>query len=667
MLDEKKKLLIYILFYLIANNACAFSNVMDIESLSSSNGVLPRNLHRHILGVIKGENDTLLVNTWEEDKAFSCCVRVIKCDLRGQILNASKFVIQKGLFMRSTNDPCMPVIWIKSLGYTGATELWVAKYDGHTLKAKLLLSQRREEKLQMKKCWLIDVAGRKKLFVQKYDSKIILIKGELYSLPIYWLFCYSLEDDTLKLDGKALIGEGKTESYEVTIECGVVDDSVVIWVCDQIGKSRKSILRVAQWRNDGKLEWNECYQGGYVSTLLALDPLHGSAVAIFEKKGNQPSCSTIICQLPENLPRHKNLGYGFGGKHQLLSVPKTKNEISWLLLNYEAWNMRIFALDNELTKVAEFNKSYTNGPDVHLVCGRDQSYYVVASMEDHIKIEKLEQLTEVKSLVKDKNEKEGKFSEESVLDAYKAHIEFYGQNLVNATNSQLAKDIKEGDEESSIVSYYRLLSRDKKKAEHCLAQRISNIVKEGVGKEHWITNMQLEFYGRPAIKPLLEIARSGTLEEREIAVEVLYLVPEKTVVKELIKLLGRKEVRKDTNTFMMICDLAINDGKTEAVDFLIKAATGGYLAEGRTEDERVEREMLRSESRRKLIEITSKYEDTPEEWSEQKWKSWWDKNRGSMKLDHEIHPELVRARERFGSLHALFEKIAKKLEEENNR
>lgn len=656
MLEEMRKTLVYIVLCLAVHSAYAYGNSREAKGLLGSSGTLPRNPNRHILGVIANDKGGLTLVTSEEHKIVNTCVRVLDCNPEGQVLNASEFLIRRLISIRSTTDPCMPVIWISSSSYTAPNELWVAEHNGAEFDAKLLLREGTEDTLWLQKCWLLEVGREKKIFVKKHGSKKVRIKGQLNLLPVYWLYCYVLENGVLKLEGKVAIGEGKTESYEVTVECGVVDDKVQIWACDHLDRSQRSILRAAEWRTDGELEWIECYKAGYTGSLVTIDPLYGSAAAIFEQRRGRPYSSAIICELRGATPKVSNLGYGFGGKHQLLAY--SRNEVDWLLLNYEAWNMRILALDNRLQKVKELERRYSNPADLHLVRGRNQSWYALILFANHIRVEELkEYTTRDPTSVKDKKEEDEKLSEKSVLDAYRAYVECVGKDLVNATNSQLAKDITEGNDESSIISYYRLLSRDEKRAKRSLTQRITHIVRKGIGKEHWITEMQLAFYGKPAIKPLLDITRTGVPEEREIAVEVLYLVPDIAVVNELIKLLDRFDVRQESATCVMICEMAITAGKPEVVDFLIKAATGKFMRQGD-----LNAKELRGESRRMLVDLTKEYDDTPEDWSEQKWSAWWKAHRGIVKPELVTHPELTRSRNKFKHQHVLFQEVAKKLE-----
>jgi hypothetical protein len=538
----------------------------------------------------------------------------------------------------------------------------MAGREGATFRQKMLLKQEPEDSSMLRQCWLLEVDSDKRLFVQRYDFKKTRGKGKLKLISTYWLYRYALDNHGLTLEGKALIGEREIKSDEPSVECGVVDGKVYIWVCEHLGRlRRKSTLRVAEWQNERELAWIECYTGSDARSPMSVDISSGSVAAIFERKQDDPYSSAIICQLPGYIPRSADLGHGFGGKHQLLHAKH--GSVNWLLLNYEAWTMRILALDDKLQRVKQFEKSYPHSVDLHLVRGNEGSCYVVILMEDHVRIEKLQDFAGAQ-FVPAKGQQRGseELSQQSISAAYKAYVEGRGKDLVKATNNQLAKDIVTGEGVSSLISYYRLLSRKKKSAERCLAERITNAIKEGVGQEHWLTDMELAFYGEPAIKPLLTLAATGAPEQRGIAVEALYMVPDLAVVNKLLTLLDKCEVRKDSPTCLMICDMGVRAGKLEAVDFLIKAATGIFMRK-----ENLDAEQLLDESRRMLMELTVEYKDTPEDWSQESWNAWWKGHRGTIKLEREPDSKQAQRRKQFKRQHQLFQEVAKVLEKSKGK
>jgi hypothetical protein len=521
----------------------------------------------------------------------------------------------------------------------------------------MLLRQGPADKLSMQKCWLFNVGDRKTLFVQKYAFKKTRLAGELYLTPAYSLARYVLENGTLKVQRDVPIGEGKTSSDEFTVECAAADANVAIWVCEHQDKWRKSTLRFARWHDDGELDWTNCYKGGDVSELFSIDRVHGSAVGIFEQKENQPYSSAIICRLRGKSPERVNVGYGFGGKHQLLAV--NQGEVRWLLSNYEAWNLRVHAFDDKFNQVKVVKKSYPNTTDVQIVRGIDGTCYVVGLMGDRLQIEKIEELPTAEAVLPQDLAEE--LSEEMMAEAYKEYIQGEGKKLVKATNEELEQDITTGEEESAVISYYRLLSRNDKLAKGRLAERIRGVVKEAVGEEHWMTNMELAFYGQPAVEPLLRIATTKGGEERQIALEALYSVPDANVAEELTNLLVTPDFKKDVSASLMICDIGLRAGREEAMDFLIKAGTGKFQSEGEPEAEE-----LMDESRAMLIEMTRDYEDTPETWSEHEWIKWWKTHGPSikMRLQAKVGAEEMEKRKSLKRQHRLFSELANMLEKD---
>jgi len=468
----------------------------------------------------------------------------------------------------------------------------------------------------------------------------------------------------LKLESKVLVAEGKTTDDSFSIECASIDSDVYVWVCEEGSLLSSGILRVAKWQKDGQLKWTECYRGkkGYLLRGLTVDALHGTAAAIFPLTKGQWVPSAVICQIQDGSPRSVNLEVPFPGKTQLLHVDW--DGTNWLLSGQEKWN--IIKLNDELQRVGVIQREPSRTIDYHLFRGTEGKVYIATiTPEGQLKVAELEKSAGTKPAPEQVEKRDlEELSQETIASAYKEYIEGEGKNLLKATDDQLARDIVSGSRESisPLISYYRLLLRDEKWAKKCLSKQIAAIVKGGVGHEHWITEMQLVSYGESAIEPLLRIADTGTPEERQIAVAVLYLVSDLAVTNELIKLLDRPDVRKDSVTCMMICEMAITAGKTEVVDFLIEAATAKSIGKGD-----FEARQLRNKSRQMFIELTAEYEDTPEDWSERSWNQWWGKRRDTVELVGKSAAELEQERKEFKQRDMLFQKLAKMLEDNQNK
>lgn len=353
-------------------------------------GAAPRVLHGNIIGGVVDSRGNLTLVTAGEHDTVNLSVGVQKCDLQGRILGVDEFVVQRAMSIRSTTDPCMPVIWISSSSYISPGELWAAEHDGTGFDRKLLFREETNESLWLQKCWFLEVAGGKVILIQKQGTKKVYPKGKLNLLPVYWLYCYELNSAVLRLKGKALIREGATESYEVTVECGVVDDKIQVWACDHLDEGQVSILRVARWRDDGKLEWAECGKLGDTGSVMTIDPDFGSVAIVFERRRRQPYSTAVACYWDDRTSKCSSLGYGFGGKHQLVRL--SEDNANWLLLDYEGWHMRILALDGSVHKVKELERTYPNSTDLHLFRGPDQSRYAVILYPDRIRVEELPSL-----------------------------------------------------------------------------------------------------------------------------------------------------------------------------------------------------------------------------------------------------------------------------------
>lgn len=349
-----------------------------------------RVLHGSIVGAVADSTGNLTLVTVAEHETVNLSVGVQKCDLQGRILGVHEFVIQRAMSIRSTSDPCMPVIWISSSSYISPGELWAAEHDETGFDRKLLFREGSDERLWLQKCWFLEAAGGKKVLIQKQGTKKVYTRGKLNLLPVYWLYCYELKNNVLELNGKALIGQGETESYEVTVECGVVDDKIQVWACDHLDEGQASILRVAGWRNDGKLEWAECAKLGDTGSVMTIDPDFSSVAIIFERRRRQPYSIAVACHWDGRTSKCSSLGYGFGGKHQLVRLLEDNGK--WLLLDYEGSRMRIVALDGSAHRVKELDRSYPNATDLHLVRGPGQCCYAVILYSDRIRVEELPSL-----------------------------------------------------------------------------------------------------------------------------------------------------------------------------------------------------------------------------------------------------------------------------------
>ena len=258
----------------------------------------------------------------------------------------------------------------------------------------------------------------------------------------------------------------------------------------------------------------------------------------------------------------------------------------------------------------------------------------------------------------------GKLSGEAIESAYKDYIEDEGKDLIKATDDQLAKDIVSGSKTivSPLVSYYRLLLRDERRAKKCISKQVQAIVKEGVGKEHRTTKMLLPLYCDLAVEPLLRIADKGTPEERQIAVGVLRLIPDPIISNKLIGLLDRDDIRKDSITSIAICEIGIRSGNPKAIDFLVDAATSEFMI-----DEDFEASQLRDKSRQIFMEIFTECIDSPEDWSKESLGEWRKRHCDTVELPRVSVAYLAQRQKEFELQCLLFQEVAKMLEKQRDK
>jgi hypothetical protein len=253
-----------------------------------------------------------------------------------------------------------------------------------------------------------------------------------------------------------------------------------------------------------------------------------------------------------------------------------------------------------------------------------------------------------------------------VEEIYRSYLEEEGKNLISATNEQLAKDIMEGEFPSMIISYYRLISRDKARGEACLTNRIRKRVADNLHTEAWITHMEFMLYGPPAIKPLLEIVKTGTAEERSFALGALTQYSDPHLANELLKLLDDSK-QKDISLYSAAAWTAILAGNPKGMDLLIEGATVEHLNQLFPSLEETDGLLFRDRIRKSLEAVTENYEDIPDDWSASKWKAWWRKHRSTWEKptfsEPSGSPEGIDMEQ---ATHKMFEEIAQRMERQPN-
>ena len=620
-----QKYVLYLFLGLVSFIIYSDSNSENTDSNSHFlKEVMLKNTYSNIVGVTQSEKDTFVIFlTGQPDSPLENHLGIITCDVKGNILE-DDIVIYFTTFINTTNEPNYPAIWISAKDHLSPLRLWLATWEGGKIKPIMLLKEEEVGQL-LYKCWFLKAEDKEKIFLETYDPVYVPVKGENQMINVHWLYCYELENGKLKLNNKAKIAEGKTESDEFEAECGLIDGEIYVWVCEKGGQWSEGLLRVAKWRNNGELEWSTCYKStkGHNLKGLIVNKTYGCTSAVLEydtREGTQPSA--IVCRRKSDATYTFNLVQGFTSKNQI--VPINTNDIAFFISGYEGWN--IAALDDKLQLVDVIRPNFRRTADFYITQDGNQEVYITMLSEDNkITIEKLGRFSEKQEKV---NKNKEKTSEEEMEALYDEYLKGDGKVLLKASDDQLAKDIVSGSRQSfsPLISYYRLLSRDKTRAKECLSIQIEMIVQSGVGKEHWITEMELILYEELAVDPLLRIAEDGTIEQRQIAIAFLSMVPYSGVTDKLIKLLDRPDIRGDSIAFIAICEKGARDGRAKAIDFLIKQATSTLIS---AKD--IETTNLLNKSRQLLIEIFRDYNDTPEDWSDEKWNEWWKKHKDGWK------------------------------------
>ena len=241
--------------------------------------------------------------------------------------------------------------------------------------------------------------------------------------------------------------------------------------------------------------------------------------------------------------------------------------------------------------------------------------------------------------------------QQEIETAYRAYVQEAGKHLIDAADDELAEDIAKGTEPTSmLISYYRLVRRDKKRAEECMGKRVTRICKKAVaeGTEPWLTVMELFFYAPVSVESLMRLVKKGNAEEREMAIASLEYLQDAEVADQLLGM--SKKYRREAHTYVGIAVVAVAAGDPRGIDLLI---------EGATSDEEKKFELVES-SRAMLQKFTKEYDDLPDDWSRDAWNAWWNKHRDGWKPpavfgEEPIGPNLRR-------MHEIYEAVAIRLE-----
>lgn len=213
----------------------------------------------------------------------------------------------------------------------------------------------------------------------------------------------------------------------------------------------------------------------------------------------------------------------------------------------------------------------------------------------------------------------GRISASMLEASYKAYVEGEGRKLIKATNNELFADILNSKNSAPMISYYRLFERDEIRAKQALHNRIRDVCKEPRGE--W-TTMELATLGRPAVEFLLQIAKSGTDQERRLAVETLAIFQDKTIVDRLLKMLNDSK-EKDAAVRLWVARAAVMVGNSRGIDILIEGATGAKSKLAKAQRQ----EPLQSYFREELQRAVRQFTDLPDSWSRNQWDNWWEKHR----------------------------------------
>ena len=481
-----------------------------------------------------------------------------------------------------------------------------------------------------------------------------------------WICCYRLENDKAIFEGRTRIPDEFVRLDGGRIECAAEGDKVYIWICADSDKIRCNTLKVAEWRTDGPLQWLDCYEEKNPLIDLSVDYRHGSVASVNEEVEYRMFIKRryAVCQFKSGVAKCVLSGSTGNGIEQVLH--SVNDKYAWFLrfygdiLGYD----ENFKLVRKQSYIDPDDRART-GPNGIGVYNNNGDLYIVTLTKTGVHLEKLEGFSGNSSITVEQQKQQSPVPtlhdapSDIIETAYQDYAKGEGKELLKATNEQLANDIINGNDVSAIISYYRLVSRDSStKAELNLGKRLTTIC--SADGEPWIIQMQLAIYGQPAVKHLLKIVETATMKQRRAAVSGLAWHPDQDVVNDLLKLLENPEIKKDNITYISLCEVAIQNGDSKGVDYLIKAATA---ESGDKSAKDIENEELRELCRNSLQEMIGQYDDLPDGWSAEKWNSWWNKHRATWTPSQSV-PKSEEMTAGIRQSHDLFRQIAGKLEKD---
>ena len=163
------------------------------------------------------------------------------------------------------------------------------------------------------------------------------------------------------------------------------------------------------------------------------------------------------------------------------------------------------------------------------------------------------------------------------------------------------------------------------------------------------TSMQIASFGPRTIDVLLDIAKTGTGQERVLAIDSLAFMKYPNVGNMVLEMLGNNN-KLEEHFYIRLVHIAVASGKPEGMSILIQGATT------ESKYQRVYQE--------ELCRVTSSFNDVPDDWSLEKWRMWWQEHRSGWQPSGDyLDPMLVnvvKAKQR------LLETVAGKIESEKH-
>jgi len=221
--------------------------------------------------------------------------------------------------------------------------------------------------------WIVETGAQPQLFVHR--CRYVDADGKPFAAGAEydWLYSYALGNRAPSLEGKVCVETAETRCSEM--ECAVSGDNVVIWQTVYESEGSIQVIRCAQWRDKGRLQWKDRYAGNDWLSLL-VDTSCGSVCLTKEWK-NPEDASGILCCVRTDATEPIPVGsYGERSSGEYVQFLRLASLDLWALTSKQKKHVEIVLLDNDLRPQRTLQVEATGFADYVVTTQLDDIYLI---------------------------------------------------------------------------------------------------------------------------------------------------------------------------------------------------------------------------------------------------------------------------------------------------